>query len=339
MAAKVTLKQIAREAGVSTSAVSLVLNDRPCRISEGKRRCIKEIAARLHYVPNQIARSLVTQQSHTLGLIVPNIESRFFSSLAKNLEVRCRERGYALFIMNSDAASENDTELVRLLVNRGVDGLLLVASQEVDPDPQLVAQLGAMPVPLVMVDRFIEDVPCDSVRFDSERGGYMATSCLLDAGHTRIACLVNTASNTGRERLLGYQRALVMHEVPFDESLVFESDYYIADAAAAAERVVETDATAIFASSDNIALGVLKCLYARDLRVPRDYSLVSYDNSAADALFEPALTAIEQNVVTLSNNAMELLMTRVEGTEHMDSPFEERVLPPRLVPQASVASR
>ena len=339
MAAKVTLKQIAREAGVSTSAVSLVLNDRPCRISEGKRRCIKEIAARLHYVPNQIARSLVTQQSHTLGLIVPNIESRFFSSLAKNLEVRCRERGYALFIMNSDAASENDTELVRLLVNRGVDGLFLVASQEVDPDPQLVAQLGAMPVPLVMVDRFIEGVPCDSVRFDSERGGYMATSCLLDAGHTRIACLVNTASNTGRERLLGYQRALVMHDVPFDGSLVFESDYYIADAAAAAERVVETDATAIFASSDNIALGVLKCLYARDLRVPRDYSLVSYDNSAADALFEPALTAIEQNVVTLSNNAMELLMARVEGGEGAGRPFEERVLPPRLVPQASVASR
>ena len=341
MPPKVTLKQIAREVGLSPSAVSLVLNGRPCRVSEESRRRIKETAARLHYVPNQIARSLVTQQSHTLGLIVPNIESRFFSSLAKNLEVRCRERGYALFIMNSDAASENDTELVRLLVNRGVDGVFLVASQEVDPDPQLVAQLGALPVPLVMVDRFIEGVPCDSVRFDSERGGYMATSCLLDAGHRRIACLVNTTSNTGRERLAGYRRALVMHDVPFDESLVFESDYYIADGAAATQRVIQTDATAIFASSDNIALGVLKCLYAHDLRVPRDYSLVSYDNSAADALFEPALTAIEQNVTTLSDNAMELMMARVEEGSGAQTPcpFEERVLPPSLIPQASVASR
>lgn len=339
MAGKVTLKEIAREVGLSPSAVSLVLNNRPCRISEENRKRIKEVAARKRYVPNQIARSLVTQQSRTLGLIVPNIESRFFSSLAKNLEVRCRERGYALFIMNSDA-SVNDAELVRLLINRGVDGLFLVTSQEVAPDPQLVESLTTLSVPLVMVDRFIEGVPCDRVRFNSELGGYMATSCLLDAGHERIACLVNTASNTGLERLAGYRRALTMHDIAFDESLVFESDYYIADGAAAAERVLKTDATAVFASSDNIALGVLKCFYAHDKRVPRDYSMVSYDNSAADALFEPALTAIEQNVATLSDNAMELLLARVEGEgETSAAPFEERVLPPHLIRQASVASR
>lgn len=340
MAAKVTLKQIAREVGVSPSAVSLVLNDRPCRISDEKRAQIKDTAARLQYVPNQIARSLVTQQSRTLGLIVPNIESRFFSSLAKNLEVRCRERGYALFIMNSDGDPENDSKLVSLLVNRGVDGLFLVVSQEIDPDPAFVSQLGSLPVPLVMVDRVVGGVPCDSVRYDSEQGGYLATECLLEAGHSRIACLVNTASNTGRERLSGYRRALVMHEVPFDESLVFESDYYIADAARAATHVMETDATAVFASSDNIALGVLKALYERDLRVPGDYSMVSYDNSAADALFEPALTAIEQNVSVLSDNAMDLMMGRIKGSEDGGrAPFDERVLPPRLVPQASVASR
>ena len=363
MAAKVTLKEIAHEVGLSPSAVSLVLNNRPCRISEENRARIKEVAARKRYVPNQIARSLVMQQSRTLGLIVPNIESRFFSSLAKNLEVRCRERGYALFIMNSDASSENDMELVRLLINRGVDGLLLVASQEVDPDPQLVEQLGMLPVPLVMVDRFIEGVPCDKVRFNSELGGYLATSCLLERGHTKIACLVNTASHTGRERLAGYRRALAERGVSFNPAYVFESDYYIADGEHAAEGVLETDATAIFASSDNIALGVLKCLYAHDKRAPRDYSLVSYDNSAADALFEPALTAIEQNVATLSDNTMELMLARLEaraagerptgaavrddGTSAAvrsdaaagaaDATFEERVLAPRLVEQASVA--
>ena len=104
MAQKVTLKQIANEVGLSPSSVSLVLNDRPCRISEENRRRIKEVAAREHYVPNQIARSLVMRESKTLGLIVPNIESRFFSSLAKNLEQRCRAEGYALFITNSDGA-------------------------------------------------------------------------------------------------------------------------------------------------------------------------------------------------------------------------------------------
>mgnify|MGYP002237897781 CR=1 FL=1 len=192
MAAKVTLKEIAQEVGLSPSAVSLVLNDRPCRISEENRKRIKEVAARKRYVPNQIARSLVMQQSRTFGLIVPNIESRFFSSLARNLEVRCRERGYALFIMNSDVSSEHEEEIVRLLVNRGVDGLMLVTAHEIDADEQLVESLASLPVPLVMVDRFIEGVSCDRVRFDSELGGFLATDCLLQQGHTRIACLVNT---------------------------------------------------------------------------------------------------------------------------------------------------
>lgn len=366
MAAKVTLKQIAQEVGLSPSAVSLVLNDQPCRISAENRRRIKEVAERMHYVPNQIARSLVTQQSHTLGLIVPNIESRFFSSLARNLEVRCRERGYALFIMNSDVSVEHEDELIRLLVNRGVDGLFLVTAHELDADEQLVDSLSSLPVPLVMVDRFIEGVQCDRVRFNSELGGYLATSCLLEHGHRAIACLVNTSSHTGRGRLRGYRRALREHGIEPDERLVFESDYYIPDGARAAEGVLATDATGIFASSDNIALGALKCLYAHDKRVPRDYSLVSYDNSATDALFEPALTAIEQNVSELAEHALEVLLDRVErgvtpaaaddgrarlirrdsatgeaaaGAAHegCDRCFEDRVLDPRLVVQASVA--
>lgn len=337
MATKVTLKEIAQEVGLSPSAVSLVLNDRPCRISDENRRRIKEAAARKRYVPNQIARSLVMQQSRTLGLIVPNIMSRFFSSFARNLEVRCRERGYALFIMNSDGKTENDADLVRLLINRGVDGIFLVAAEEVSPDPLLMEQLEAGIVPVVMVDRSIENAPGDKVRFDSELGGYLATKHLLDEGHRRIACVVNTASHTGRDRLAGCRRAFAEAGAPFSEDLVFESDYYIADGCRAAERIVASDATAIFASSDNIALGVLKCLHAHGKRVPRDYSLVSYDNSAADALFEPALTAIEQDVEELADHALELLLARVEAKDGTPGPFEERVLPPRLVQNASVS--
>lgn len=346
MAEKVTLKQIAREVGLSITSVSLVLNDRPNKVSEENRRLIRETARRLHYVPNQIARSLVMQQSRTLGLIVPNIESRFFSSLAKNIEVKCRARGYALFIMSSDGTRENDAELVHLLINRGVDGLFLVTSNELAPDEQLVEALSSTAVPVVMVDRFIEGVACDKVRFNSEQGGYLATSHLLEQGHRRIACLINTVSHSGQERLRGYRRALREAGVSFDEAYVFESDYYIADAARACERVLQSDATAIFASSDNIALGVLKCLYAAGKRVPRDYSLVSYDNSAADALFEPALTAIEQNVYELSENAMELMFARLDeksgrvaGAGGEAQTFEERVLSPRLVYKDSVSPR
>ncbi len=337
MAEKVTLKDIAREVGLSPSAVSLVLNDRPCRISEESRRRIKEVAEKKRYVPNQIARSLVTRRSKTIGFIVPNIESRFFSSLARNLEVRCRECGYALLIVNSDFSPEREDELIHMLLNRGVDGLFLVTASAADPDAALIEMLAGLPIPLVMVDRSIESVPCDRVRFDFELGGYLATSHLLEFGHSRIACLVNTTSQPGRLRLAGFRRAMNEHGLPVDERLVFESDYTIADGAQAALGVLRTDATAIFASSDNIALGALKSLYAAGKRVPRDYSLVSYDNSTADALFEPSLTAIEQDSSELAQNAIDLMVARLNAGSSFQE-FEDRVLPPRLVVNQSVAS-
>lgn len=336
--AKVTLKDIAREVGLSPTSVSLVLNNRPCRVSEENRRRIKEVARRKHYIPNQIARSLVMQQSRSFGLVVPNIQSRYFASLANNLEILCRERGYLLLITNSVGSSESDAELVRLLVNRGVDGIFLVVSDEFTTDQELIDDLTQLPVPLVMVDRFIDGVSCDRVRYDNELGGYLATDHLLRHGHRRVACIINPGSNTGRLRLAGYRRALSEHGIAFDPALVFESDYYIPDAWQAAEGLLATDATAAFASSDNIALGLLKRVYERGLRVPGDLSVVSYDNSAADSLFEPALTSIEQNVPAISEVAVQMMLARVgEHAEDADvaAPVE-RMLTPRLVEKDSV---
>ncbi|WP_058270696.1 LacI family DNA-binding transcriptional regulator [Olsenella massiliensis] len=333
--AKVTLKDIAREVGLSTTAVSLVLNGRPNSLSETSRNRIKEAARRKRYVPNQIARSLVTQRTDTLGLIVPNIQSRFFSSLASSLERRCREHGYALFITNSES-SASDSELVRLLVNRRVDGIFIVVSDELSPDDDLVSSLSQLPIPYVMVDRVVEGVLGDRVRFNNEAGGHRATAYLLDQGHRRIACLVNKRSNTGLERLEGYERALRERGVEPDLTLELQTDYYIDDAFRAARRLVGSDVTAVFASSDNIALGLLKRLYACGLRVPHDCSVVSYDNSAADALFEPALTSIEQNVAELSDEAFAVMLGRLKEDGGPACAIE-RILEPRLVEKSSVA--
>lgn len=335
--AKVTLKDIAREVGLSVTSVSLVLNDRPCKVSEANKQRIREVARRKRYIPNQIARSLVTQHSKTLGLIVPNIESRFFSSLAKSLEIRAREHDFALFITNSDDTPANDASLVRLLVNRGVDGLLVVVSDELGADDDLLSILERLPVPYVMVDRFIDGLPCDRVRFNNEQGGYLATRHLLEAGHERIACIVNRSSNTGRDRLAGYARALGEVGIALRPDYVFSSAYHIQEAYETSADLLATDVTAVFAGSDNIALGLLKRLFSKGLRVPRDYSVVSYDNSAADVLFEPALTSIEQNVEELATSSLDLLFRRIDeaGAGELGAP-EEVVLAPRLVVKDSV---
>ncbi len=335
MANKVTLKQIAQEVGLSPSSVSLVLNNRPCRISEENRKRIKEVAAREHYVPNQIARSLVMRESRTLGLIVPNIESRFFAALAGSLEKRCREDGYALFITSSGGSAEDDLELLRQLVNRGVDGVFLVVGDEFSDDRPLREEVSNLPIPAVMVDRAIEGLACDKVMFDHELGGYMATRHLIEQGHRRIACLVNARrSNTGRKRLAGYERALREAGIAIDARLEYESEYYIWSAYEASEALLATDATAVFASSDNIALGLLKRLHEYGKRIPEDISVVSYDNSAADVLFEPALTAIEQNPTELAGHAFGCMVKRLAGQG--SKRVEEIVLEPRLIVKDSV---
>ncbi len=332
---KVTLKEIAREVGLSPTAVSLVLNDRPNKISAEKRKLIRDVARKKGYVPNQIARSLVMQHSQTLGLIVPNIVSPFFSSLARELEIRCRAAGYALFITNSDDRSENDLELVRQLINRGVDGIFLVVASE-PPCEGLLSVLKTLPVPFLLVDRVIPGFDCDRIGFDNQQGGYLATRYLLSYGHRRVACLVNTESGTGQARLAGYSQALAEKGLEVDPTLIFKSAYYIADAHEAARALLASDATAVFASSDNIALGLLKRLYEENLRVPRDYSVVSYDNSAADSLFEPALTSIEQNVAELASGAIEIMIGRLGEGKAVAGETVTRVLTPRLVVKASV---
>lgn len=338
--AKVTLKDIAREAGVAPSTASLVLNGRPVRVSPETRRRIQDCARRLRYVPNQMARSLATHRSNTMGLIVPNIESRFFSSLARNLEQRCRHEGYALLIASSDGAPETDVDLVGLFVNRGVDGVFIVVARELDADPHLVEALSQLPVPYVMVDRFVDGAPGDRVRFDNRMGGHIATWHLLQRGHRRIAIVANRRAHTGRERLAGYETALREMGVEVDPALELQSDYYLQEAYQVADRLLDLAPTAVVATSDNIALGLLKRLHERGVRVPDDLSIVSYDNSAADFLFEPALTAIDQDVGELSDAALAVMLRRLgerdAGGGGGQSAPVERLLSPRLVERGSV---
>ena len=186
-----------------------------------------------------------------------------------------------------------------------------------------------------MVDRAIEGLECDKVMFDHEMGGYMATRYLIEQGHRRIACLVNARrSNTGRKRLAGYERALREVGLPIDARLEFESEYYIPSAYEASEAVLATDATAVFASSDNIALGLLKRLHEMGKSIPGDISVVSYDNSAADVLFEPALTAIEQDPGVLAEHAFGCMSKRLAGRGGRRA--EEVVLEPAFIVKDSV---
>lgn len=336
MANRVTLKQIAEEAGMSKSAVSMVLNDQPVRLSPENKKRIKEIAANHHYQVNQVARSLATNRSNALGLVIPDIGNQFFSSLAELLEDRCREAGYVLMVASSHDRSSDDRAIIEMFEARGVDGMFIVPTADPSQDEDELAKvICSLTVPYVMVDRLVEGIDCDRVRYDNVRGAELATAYLLDHGHVRIACIANEShSAIGRDRLKGYRQTMAARGCEVDPSWVIESDFHLEGGYSAADQVVATDVTAVFSCSDMVSLGLLKRFAELGIGIPGDLSLVSYDNSSALLLAAPALTAVEQNVDELGQRAFDLLMARID---HPKTPLVGCVLDPCLVEKDSVA--
>ncbi|AEB07489.1 transcriptional regulator, LacI family [Coriobacterium glomerans PW2] len=338
MARRVTLKDIARESGYSESAVSLVLNNRSCRLSDQSKRCIRETARRLRYRPNEVARGLAMSKSNTIGLVIPDIENPFFSSLAKRFEERCRETGCGLFIANSDDRSAYDCEQLECLDARGVDGIAYVASNGGSEDDQAdpIGVLAALSVPFVMIDRVIDGVRCDKVYVDNELGAYMAALHLLDHGHRRIGCLANTShTQNGSARLMGYRRALSERGITFEPDYVAECDYHAETGYAQTDLLIEAGVTAIFSTSDLITVGMLCRLRERDIRIPEDISIVSFDNSPSLAFAWPGITAVDQDIPRLSSIAFDMLTRRISGID--DDPMTS-VVSPSLVVRNSVRS-
>ena len=182
MAYRATLKDVAAAAGVSVTTVSLVLNNRPARVSEEKRKAIADAAKKLNYVPNQSARSLVTKQSQLVALIVPDIENLFFAALAKCVEDECAAQGYSLIVANSDDSRAAEHELLQRLPARGVDGVMLIPAREScvgSAVEQLCEDVALVSCPVVLIDRLTQCGWCDAVGFDNYLGGRLAAQYLL----------------------------------------------------------------------------------------------------------------------------------------------------------------
>lgn len=332
---KITIKDIAKEAELSIGAVSLILNNKPCRVAQEKKDRVKAIAQSHNYIVNQAARSLVTNSTKTLALIIPDIENVFFSALSKIIEERCRKSGYTLLIANSNDLLEEDAELIRIMDSRGIDGLFLILSNEAyENKPRVDEILQKMVVPYVMVDRTLDEYDCDKVCFDNELGAFLAVSYLIESGHQKIGCIANSRySNNGKQRLLGYKKALLEHHLPINEDYIVEGNYRFNGGYEAAKKLVNCDVTAVFSCNDMMALGYMKYIYEQGLRIPEDYSLVSYDNQLYHFNLGVALSAIEQNVEELGLKACDLLIKRIQNPEGEKANI---MLKPKLVLKESV---
>lgn len=317
MKKRTTLKDIARAAGVSETSVSLVLNNVNTRLSQKTKERIRKTAEELNYRPNLLARSLYSQRTNTVGLIVPDIENPFFATLAKRIEEIISKEGYLLFIANSQDKVDNDIKIFRRFNDYQVDGIIYCPSNEsYKLDLKNKAKLRDVPAAVVLVDRIFDDLTINQVCFDNELGGYKAVKYLINKGHKKIACLTGDLKTySANKRYIGYVKALTEANIPIDQSIILNGDYRFASGYNVdVKKMIDMGVTSIFACNDLMAYGICKKLKDEDL--VDSLQVVGYDNIIQSEMFDVDMVSVIQDVRLLAELTSQQLLAQIKDREY-----------------------
>lgn len=328
------LKDVAKAAGVSVTTVSRFLNG-SLELPDRTRMAIETAIDSLNYAPNPHARSLSRGRSDTIGLVIPDIATPFFATLVAAVEAEADRRGLGLTLHATLNRRERELSYLQAVRRNQVDGLIFVTNHP--DDGSLAAAINASGR-VVVLDEDVPGTHAPKLFCDNEQGGYLAGRHLAEAGHRRALFVGGVdAMLSGTRRFAGFQRA--MHEIRSQDTRIerYEGDYSVDFGRQSARRMLDAglDVTAVFATSDELTIGVLEVLQGAGKRVPQDISLVGFDDVGPLHLFAPAVTAVRQPVTDLGIRALALLMD-TDWTKPTNLPSEER-LPVTLIARNSVA--
>jgi LacI family transcriptional regulator len=306
------MKDVAERASVSVTTVSHVLN-KTRYVDRKLVRRVEDAFRSLGYQPNALARGLRRQETRMLGMVVPDNRNLYFAELARSVEDACFERGYNVILCNSDEDPAKENAYLSLLAEKRVDGIVFVAS---GTDRSGVQALLQHKIPVVALDRELKGMTCGSIIVDNRAGGRQATWHLIGGNHRRIGCISgpkNLAS--AKERLQGYRDALAEARLPVEPALIQMGNFHIEGGYTAVQALLDLPnrVTAIFAANDLMAIGALRGIAARGLRVPEDVAVVGFDDIALAMYTEPPLTTVKQPIREIGKLATELIMARVNG--------------------------
>lgn len=328
-----TIKDVARDAGLSTATVSRVLNDHPS-VTAATRAAVRDAIQRLDYHPNSAARTLRSADVSTLGLVIGDVVNPFFSELARAVEDEARTLGYYVVIGNADEDPDRQDEYLSILLDRRVAGLLLCPTAEVSPLVEDVVRGGR---PVVFVDREIEGLDVPVVRSDSRLPVTALIDHLVRLGHRDLAIISGPPGlSTGRERLGAFRDGLALHGIELPESRVRFGDFRMDSGVAAMRALLDLPEppTAVFAADNLMALGALRCVRERGLRLGTDIALASFDDQPWFAYVEPPITAIRQQTDRIGRTAVRELVALMDGRR-----ARSHALPCTLVTRESCGER
>jgi DNA-binding LacI/PurR family transcriptional regulator len=330
----VTIKDIAKALGLSTSTVSRALRD-SYEISPETKKLVLEYAEKINYHPNPIALSLKERRSRSIGVIVSEIANSFFSQAIDGIESIAYKNGYNVMISQSHESYDRELINLNYLTSRSIDGMIVSVSSETT-DFTLLKELLDRGMPIVFFDRVVNEINTYKVIVDNHKGAYDATISLLKEGYKNIAAISNSESlSITRERLAGYKTALSEHGRQQKEPVVKfcphggliqeEVDEAIHELLNLPEKP-----DAILALGDKLTTGSLRVLKAANVRVPHDIALMGFSNSEITELIDPALSIIKQPAFEMGEIATDLLLQMIESKRPVTE-FEIRVLAPQLI--------
>jgi LacI family transcriptional regulator len=327
---KVTLKDIANYVGVSTALVSYVLNGQAeeKQVNAETSVKIKAAAEHLNYQPNQIAKSLKTQRTYTIGLVVADINYRFSTGITRAIEAEAKRKNYTVIFGSSNESAEKFDQVVNVLVNRQVDGLILVPVQGSE---QTIINLQLSEVPFVLVDRNFPDIATNSILLDNYKAAYNSTTYLIKQGHTKIAFMnYDTTMSNLLERTRGYICALEDNGLEVSEKLIplihplnYKTDIHKAVSYLVSSKEV---CDAIFFATDRIAIYALQHLSTYHVKVPDDLSVFSFDEAEAFKLFYCSISHARQPLEKMGRLAVTTLLELINKSKiinqvYLDSDF------------------
>jgi DNA-binding LacI/PurR family transcriptional regulator len=326
-----TVKHVAERAGVSTATVSRVLSGLS-GVREPLRTKVVEAARQLGYQPNRAARDLRARSSRTIGVLIPDIENPFFTTVVRGIEETLQATGYTLLLANYNEEPAREATQLRTFRAEGIGGLIFAASRE---PAALYQQLADSGLVMVAVSRAHAKLGVDQVTVANRAGAQSAIAHLIGLGHSRIAMITGPPEfNTARERQQGYEQALRDAGLGVDEKLIVHCDFRHASGYDAMRRLLDAPSrpTAVFPASNLLTLGALQAIHERNLDIPGEISIIGFDEMAWAMSLRPPLTTVAQPALEVGRMAAELLLDRIRKP---DQPRKEVVLETRLIVRAS----
>ncbi len=324
-----SIKDVAVKSGVSVATVSHVINNTRF-VSEETRTKILAAMEELKYVPNSMARSLRTNKTNTVALLIPDISNFFFTEVAEAIEGVLSEKGYSLFLCNTGESISIEKKQIMLMSSQLVSGIIIApTSREFD----YRSMFTDIKYPIVFIDRKTYKLQADVVMVDGKTATYNAVSSLIKKGHKRIGYIAGRDGlSTTDERLSGYLEAIEQNGIPLDESLIKRGDSKHESGYQLTEELIKTDATAIFVSNNLMAVGAMKCLSNNNISIPKRMAIIGFDDYNWATITNPPLSTIKQPVAKLGAMAAELVLKRIENPE---GPYTEYNLPAEFIVRKS----